>query len=61
MYVCICHRISDSQIRAAVERGASTIEDVRRELKLGAGCGVCVEFAERLIEDALPRLQAAAG
>jgi bacterioferritin-associated ferredoxin len=29
MYVCVCHAISDRQIREAVERGAESLSEVQ--------------------------------
>ncbi len=57
MYICICHQITDRQIRRAVEQGASTLGELQLQLPVGGCCGRCVESAEALIAeqaDALP-------
>ena len=41
MYVCICKGITDTQIRAAVEDGASSLRDVRNTLGVASQCGKC--------------------
>lgn len=53
MIVCICKRVNSAEIRAAVQRGAADVTEVSRELGLGTGCGRCVEFAERMIQQEL--------
>lgn len=40
--LCHCLRVSESQIRAAVElAGCQTIRDVRRQTGAGSGCTAC--------------------
>ncbi|XOV90313.1 MAG: bacterioferritin-associated ferredoxin [Pseudomonadota bacterium] len=51
MIVCVCKRVNSSQIRDAVEKGAVDVSAVSRKLGLGTGCGRCVEFAERMIDE----------
>jgi bacterioferritin-associated ferredoxin len=51
MYICICHQITDGQIRRAVEQGASTLGEVQRRLPVGGCCGCCVESAKNLIAE----------
>ncbi|MFT6276087.1 MAG: bacterioferritin-associated ferredoxin, partial [Halioglobus sp.] len=41
MYVCICKGITDTQIRAAVEDGASSLREVRNTLGVASQCGKC--------------------
>jgi len=49
MYICICHQISDRQIRRAVEQGACSLGELQMQLPVGGCCGRCVESAEALI------------
>jgi bacterioferritin-associated ferredoxin len=51
MYICICHQITDRQIRRAVEQGASTLCEVQRRLPVGGCCGSCIESATNLIAE----------
>jgi bacterioferritin-associated ferredoxin len=41
MYVCLCKGITDSQIRAAIQDGASSFRDVRNSLGVASQCGKC--------------------
>jgi bacterioferritin-associated ferredoxin len=52
MYVCICNAVTDRQIRAAVEAGASSLSDVALQLGVAAGCGCCRETAQQVIHEA---------
>jgi bacterioferritin-associated ferredoxin len=45
MYVCICRRVTDRAIRSAAAVGARSVDDLKRMLELGTGCGSCCERA----------------
>ncbi len=51
MYVCLCHGVTDRQIRELVDEGASSLGDVQRQLPVGSCCGRCVDSAHRLIDE----------
>ena len=51
MYVCICRGITDHQIRRAVEQGAASLSQLRRELPVGACCGRCAPMARQIIRE----------
>lgn len=51
MIVCVCKRISDSHIRAAIQSGASSFEDVQAQLGLSTCCGRCETFARDLVSE----------
>jgi bacterioferritin-associated ferredoxin len=51
MYICICHQITDRQIRRALEQGASTLGEVQLQLPVGGCCGRCVDSAQTLIAE----------
>jgi bacterioferritin-associated ferredoxin len=51
MYVCLCHAVTDHDIRAAVHLGADTLEAIGERLGVGTRCGCCRETAARLISD----------
>ena len=53
MYVCICNAVSDTDIREAVELGASDLDSIAESLGAGMGCGTCREFAKELIDQTL--------
>ena len=54
MYICLCKRVTCSQIRSAVEGGdACSLRDVSQQLGVGTQCGKCGKCARNLIEEAL--------
>ena len=67
MYVCLCNGITDTQIRAAVEGGASSLRQLRAGLGVASQCGQCQCLAGEIISEALdetgngPQLCYAAG
>jgi bacterioferritin-associated ferredoxin len=53
MYVCICKGITDTQIRAAVEDGASSLRDVRNTLGVASQCGKCGILTRQIVRETL--------
>ncbi|MEH6558493.1 MAG: bacterioferritin-associated ferredoxin [Oceanicoccus sp.] len=53
MYVCMCNAVTDSQIREAVEKGATQFGQVRRELGLASQCGKCGILARSIFNQSL--------
>jgi bacterioferritin-associated ferredoxin len=53
MYVCICHAVTDRQIREIVDLGARSLFDVQARLPVGSCCGRCESSAEKLVEEQL--------
>ena len=52
MYICICNGITDREIKACVEQGASCMADLQRELGVATRCGRCRSCAEELLSEA---------
>ena len=50
MFVCICARVRDCEIRAAIQSGARDEESVGDACGAGTGCGTCRHRIEELIE-----------
>jgi bacterioferritin-associated ferredoxin len=50
MYVCVCHAISDRQIREVIERGAASLHEVQAHLPVASCCGCCEDAAREVIE-----------
>lgn len=49
MVVCICNRLTDTMIAAAVADGARTQADIFRRYRLKRGCSACsVQIAEAI-------------
>jgi bacterioferritin-associated ferredoxin len=53
MIVCVCHRISDRDIRRAVDQGCPSFEALQDELRAGTACGACHDCACEVFEDAV--------
>jgi bacterioferritin-associated ferredoxin len=53
MYVCICKGITDTQIRNAVQDGASSIREVRQALGVASQCGKCGILASEIVRESL--------
>ncbi len=53
MYICICKKVTDHQIRKAVfERGVSNVRQLKTCLGACDQCGKCVRDARDIIRDA---------
>lgn len=56
MYICICKGITDSQIRDAVNNGASSLRKVRKQLGASSQCGKCGIMTKKIVDDTLSQL-----
>jgi len=56
MYVCICARVRDCELRAAVRAGAMTAEAVSDACGAGTGCGTCLDRIDDVIMEEEPQL-----
>jgi bacterioferritin-associated ferredoxin len=52
MYVCICHSVTDKQIRRAASRGVDNLYELRESLGVAAGCGSCASMAQDILNEA---------
>jgi bacterioferritin-associated ferredoxin len=53
MYVCLCHSVTDRDIRAAVADGVASMAELGRRTGCSTNCGSCAEFAEQTLRAAL--------
>ena len=51
MYVCVCNAITDKQIRAAAEDGATDLWALQAELGVATNCGSCTEAATEILAE----------
>jgi bacterioferritin-associated ferredoxin len=64
MYICICHEVTDRDIKHAVTSGACSMKELRESLNVGATCGRCSICAKSLLNGlrspvaSLPKAQA---
>jgi bacterioferritin-associated ferredoxin len=49
MIVCLCRNVSDRAIRAAVETGARSADEVARATCAGTSCGCCRPAVEAIL------------
>ena len=45
MIVCVCHRVSDRDITRGVRAGCASFDQLQDELRVGTGCGACLDCA----------------
>lgn len=53
MYVCLCKGITDRQIKAAIDNGASSIGKLRKALGVASQCGKCSSMTREILDEAL--------
>ena len=53
MWVCLCKGVNDRQIRAAINAGAKTPEEISARCRAATGCGGCLPEVCRLLADHL--------
>lgn len=53
MYVCVCNKVTDHQIRNAAERGVNSLEQLSAELRVATCCGRCKDCARRVLDQAV--------
>ena len=49
MYVCVCHAVTETEVAASVESGASTVEAVGDYTGAGTSCGTCHDHIDEVI------------
>ena len=52
MIVCMCNRVNDGKIRAAIAAGAKTPPEVFKKLGVRRSCGQCSDEIENLLATA---------
>lgn len=51
MIVCVCNRITESEVRKAARAGASTPEKAYASLDCEVQCGCCLDYAQEVIDE----------
>ena len=51
MIVCVCNRITESEVRNAARAGACTPEKAYAGHGCEVQCGCCLEYAQELIDE----------
>lgn len=52
MIVCLCHRISDRDIRRAAESGVCSFEELQDDTCIARNCACCEECAREVFDEA---------
>jgi bacterioferritin-associated ferredoxin len=51
MIVCVCNRITESEVREAARCGSTTPEKAYACFGCEAQCGCCLDYAQELIDE----------
>ncbi|GAB4201948.1 MAG: (2Fe-2S)-binding protein [Wenzhouxiangellaceae bacterium] len=51
MIVCVCKRVSNHELNAAIEEGARSVQALSRATGCGTQCGRCVPTVRELLAD----------
>ncbi len=49
MYICICNSVTDRDIMKAVDKGATSLQDLSDKLNVATCCGRCADCANSLL------------
>ncbi|MER6303464.1 (2Fe-2S)-binding protein [Kitasatospora sp. NPDC001539] len=49
MYVCMCHAVTEDQVKKAIDAGADTPRRIAQGCKAGTDCGSCVRRIQALL------------
>ncbi|MFC9331120.1 bacterioferritin-associated ferredoxin [Kitasatospora sp. NPDC057015] len=49
MYVCMCHAVTEDQVKKAIDAGANSPRQIARGCKAGTDCGSCVRRIQALL------------
>jgi bacterioferritin-associated ferredoxin len=60
MIVCVCNRLNEARIEAAIRRGAETADEVYAGCGVERNCGRCQETIEDMLDEAHAQLSEAA-
>ncbi|MBZ8138488.1 (2Fe-2S)-binding protein [Rubrivivax gelatinosus] len=55
MIVCLCHRVSDRDIAAAVQAGTRCFDVLQDDLGVASSCGCCHDCAREVFDAAVDR------
>lgn len=57
MYVCLCHNVTDTEIKRAVRIGEiRTMVDLREQMGVSTQCGKCAKCAKQVLREAVKEL-----
>lgn len=50
MYVCLCNGITDTQIKAAINEGHTTVKAIKNNLGAATQCGRCTSEVKNILK-----------
>ena len=53
MYVCICHAVTESDIKRAAETGVTNFRELAHRLYVAQQCGTCARYAKDYLDNVL--------
>ena len=53
MIVCVCNRITETEVREAARAGAACPENAYARLGFEPHCGCCLDYAQEVIDEEL--------
>ena len=56
MFVCICARVRECEIRSAVRAGAASEDAVGEACGAGSSCGTCLDHIGEIIDQETPKV-----
>jgi len=51
LYVCLCHGVTDSEIRDAAGSGCAGMSELMMRTGCGSSCGSCLETATSILSE----------
>jgi bacterioferritin-associated ferredoxin len=54
MYVCVCHGVTDREIRRAADEGCRDFHELTMRTGCGGSCGSCKDTAIELMAESRP-------
>lgn len=52
MIVCVCNRVSSSELEAAIAEGATTVQSLSAHTGCGTQCGRCISTVRQMLDEA---------
>lgn len=51
--ICFCEDVTVQDILAAIQEGATTVDDLTKMTRAGLACGTCIEDLEQILDEEL--------
>lgn len=54
MIVCVCHNVSENEIKTAIKAGSNNMHLLRENLGIGSDCGKCKSCTKKILRECIP-------